>query len=86
MLIFSFYKKYLYYIYIYIYLYISVDSKYVLVSPPNIDSMYQSSSSTLRKKGRLIYSWDIEENYSCEILTICRLNTDTCRTVEVKDI
>lgn len=40
-------------------------------------------TSTLRKKGKTISSWSIDEMFSCTVLAICRLNIDTTRTVEV---
>lgn len=42
-----------------------------------------SSTLTLRKKGKHISSWNIEDKFSIEISVLCRLNCDVGRLVEV---
>lgn len=41
------------------------------------------STLTLRKKGKHISSWDLDDKFSCTVSIICRLNCDLSRTVEV---
>lgn len=42
-----------------------------------------SSTLTLRKKGKHVSSWNIEDNFTIEISVLCRLNCDDSRPVEV---
>lgn len=41
------------------------------------------STLTLRKKGKLISSWHINDPFAFQILAICKLNCDSTRSVEV---
>ncbi|XP_077283888.1 phosphatidylinositol 3-kinase 92E [Arctopsyche grandis] len=62
---------------------VPLDGRHVYKTPQMDNFISQPCSSTLRKKGKTISSWDIRDRYSCRILAVCKLNTDTNRNVEV---
>lgn len=66
----------------------SVDIDNVYENPDNAEdkktrSSFSTSTLTLRKKGKFMSSWNIDDPFTFRVSAICRLNCDTSRQVEV---
>lgn len=68
---------------------VRIDIDNVYENPDNAEEMKGTCSSfstllsTLRKKGKFMSSWNIDDPFTFRVSAICRLNCDTSRMVEV---
>ncbi|XP_046678812.1 phosphatidylinositol 4,5-bisphosphate 3-kinase catalytic subunit delta isoform [Homalodisca vitripennis] len=66
---------------------VNIDIDPVYENPDTMDELKRTRSSfstlTMRKKGKYMSAWNIEENFTFRVSAICRVNCDDDRSVQV---